>query len=663
VLKEKNNSLFIQSYHFTSLLDHLKQENIVYERIMRRPYPFDQQFMFDHPYDDVANQLDSCVSYQQYNRKRQRRQAAAVVVESLWNNNNSNGNGNGNPTATATATIDDHNAASGRKSTAQPRPVLNVPPRGIGPIADPNENDVLCGRGGRINSHAGNVQFRDTIHSKKKEYLAPSTKKLEKAHIAAGIVNDIRTMDPPGRFLKEDKGTGLWFDIGDAKAIKKTGQALREDAPDIRPEIGGTGSCDSLDDSMIPMDKKKADTTKSKSLSPRVSRRGNTITGPQQNLQPVWPQGQEGNNNNNMQKPHPDYQAQIPMPPPFMPQGGNNNININNNINYAMPHPAQQQRLQQQHQQQHQQGFETRNIPIQVPSSQANHPSSSFPNQLYSGAQSVSNKVASASRKAMEALSQAGPTTNQQYAPYGYGSRPSDRSRREVHPDDVAFGRGFHDPEGQKILNYDDNTVSSISGISEPASSGMLGSGIGDSSMMNMSLKSNFSFTNSLRINTLRGTTSTNNNNNKQQQQQQQQYDPMAMSGLGLSGSIKSFGGSLTRSNSFPDMNCVVEGDNWKSIMEGEEDLLAAETALKNSGGGGGGRIGARNSSAMSIGSLMDVQSNASSTQWLAAAGLNYPTSQMPDDRSFMDKSFMSSAMMSADLDALDLASSERLNL
>merc|ERR1719162_2121845 len=110
-----------------------------------------------------------------------------------------------------------------------------------------------------------------------------------------------------------------------------------------------------------------------------------------------------------------------------------------------MSHPAQQQQLQQQqplqqHQQQHQQhqhqqhqqGFETRNIPIQVPSSQANHPSTSFPNQMFSGAQSVSNKVASASRKAMEALSQAGSTTtNQQYAPYGYGSRPSGRSSRK----------------------------------------------------------------------------------------------------------------------------------------------------------------------------------------------------------------------------------------
>merc|ERR1739848_933010 len=81
----------------------------------------------------------------------------------------------------------------------------------------------------------------DIIHSKKKEYLAPTTKKLEKAHIAAGIVNDIRTMNPPGRFLKEEKGTGMWYDIGDAKAIKKAGQALREDAPSIRPVMNDIG--------------------------------------------------------------------------------------------------------------------------------------------------------------------------------------------------------------------------------------------------------------------------------------------------------------------------------------------------------------------------------------------------------------------------------------
>jgi len=129
-----------------------------------------------------------------------------------------------------------------RKSTAQPRPVLNVPPLGIRTITDdPNENEVLCGRGRHINNHAGNVQFRNMIHSKKKEYLlAPSTKKLEKAHIAASIVNDIRTMHPPGRFLMEERGTGMWFAIGVAKAMKKTGHALREDAPDVRAAIDGS---------------------------------------------------------------------------------------------------------------------------------------------------------------------------------------------------------------------------------------------------------------------------------------------------------------------------------------------------------------------------------------------------------------------------------------
>jgi hypothetical protein len=121
-----------------------------------------------------------------------------------------------------------------KTSTAQPRPSIRIPPRGIGPITYPNKNDVLCGRGGRINAHAGNVQFRDLVARRKREYLAPNTKKLEKAHIAAGIVRQTREMEPSGRFLKED-ANGMWFDIGDAKAIKKVGQALREDAPDVRP--------------------------------------------------------------------------------------------------------------------------------------------------------------------------------------------------------------------------------------------------------------------------------------------------------------------------------------------------------------------------------------------------------------------------------------------
>lgn len=50
---------------------------------------------------------------------------------------------------------------------------------------------------------------------------------MEKAHIAALLVYNIRSLEPSGRFLKQD-GDGSWWDIGDQKAIKKVGQAMRE---------------------------------------------------------------------------------------------------------------------------------------------------------------------------------------------------------------------------------------------------------------------------------------------------------------------------------------------------------------------------------------------------------------------------------------------------
>jgi hypothetical protein len=109
------------------------------------------------------------------------------------------------------------------------RPLAVIPPRYMGPVTRLNKNDVISGRGGRINAHVGNVQFREIVAKRREDYRAHSTKKLEKAHIAAEIVYFIRSMDPPGRFLKEDPD-GSWYDIGDEKAIKKVGQALREDA-------------------------------------------------------------------------------------------------------------------------------------------------------------------------------------------------------------------------------------------------------------------------------------------------------------------------------------------------------------------------------------------------------------------------------------------------
>jgi hypothetical protein len=101
---------------------------------------------------------------------------------------------------------------------------------------EPHENDVLCGRGGSINSHPGNERFRDLVERRKRVYLTARFKR-EKRLIANSIVSEIRALNPSGRFLTRDSKTGFWCDIGDEKARDKTSQALRENAPSIRAEI------------------------------------------------------------------------------------------------------------------------------------------------------------------------------------------------------------------------------------------------------------------------------------------------------------------------------------------------------------------------------------------------------------------------------------------
>ena len=120
-------------------------------------------------------------------------------------------------------------------SNCSSRPEIQVLSFGIRPILEPNQNDVLSGRGSRISAHQGNVQFREMVLQRRNQYLASATTKLEKAHIAADIVRTIRSMNPPGRFLRQDKNEA-WYDIGDRIAIKKAGQALRGDICEIQKQ-------------------------------------------------------------------------------------------------------------------------------------------------------------------------------------------------------------------------------------------------------------------------------------------------------------------------------------------------------------------------------------------------------------------------------------------
>ena len=112
------------------------------------------------------------------------------------------------------------------------RPVIDENKNYAIQIVTPHSNDVLSGRGNGVNHHEGNIYFRSLIQKYKPFYLHsnPSEKKL----ISKRIVQDVQNRDPPGRFLKQSDSTELWNSLELEKVLKKTGQALREKAPELK---------------------------------------------------------------------------------------------------------------------------------------------------------------------------------------------------------------------------------------------------------------------------------------------------------------------------------------------------------------------------------------------------------------------------------------------
>ena len=72
------------------------------------------------------------------------------------------------------------------------------------------------------------------VEGRKVDYV--NSKRLDKPLVALEIIKAWRSQKPPGRFLKLDERTSLWYDVGDKKAREKTSQALREKAPQLRKQ-------------------------------------------------------------------------------------------------------------------------------------------------------------------------------------------------------------------------------------------------------------------------------------------------------------------------------------------------------------------------------------------------------------------------------------------
>jgi len=100
-------------------------------------------------------------------------------------------------------------------------------------IEKPLENDVISGRGNNSTYHPGNLRFRSIICEIKEEYMISTYP--EKKNYAMQVVEKIKSLDPPGRFLKRDPTCPKksWYELSEKETLAKTRQALRENASNI----------------------------------------------------------------------------------------------------------------------------------------------------------------------------------------------------------------------------------------------------------------------------------------------------------------------------------------------------------------------------------------------------------------------------------------------
>lgn len=98
-------------------------------------------------------------------------------------------------------------------------------------IEQPHPHDVLNGRGNGVQYHKGNVFFRQMVQKYKIDYATSHRDK--KAKFSYLIYDEIKSLVPPGRFLKYDQTSRSWNEVDKKRAYGKIKQALREGASEI----------------------------------------------------------------------------------------------------------------------------------------------------------------------------------------------------------------------------------------------------------------------------------------------------------------------------------------------------------------------------------------------------------------------------------------------
>lgn len=104
----------------------------------------------------------------------------------------------------------------------------------------PSPNDILIGRGPFINNYQGNKNFRTLAMQHKNRFDNASG--AGKRAISLYLVNQIKCLDPPGRFIKRPATSpnnhqrrlaprgieGPWIQVNEEASVNKVCQSLRD---------------------------------------------------------------------------------------------------------------------------------------------------------------------------------------------------------------------------------------------------------------------------------------------------------------------------------------------------------------------------------------------------------------------------------------------------
>ena len=84
-------------------------------------------------------------------------------------------------------------------------------------IDQPHSHDILLCEGDGATSHVGNAHWRVLVEANLKIYASLGSADYKRL-LVHSIIMAIRGQSPPGRFLKKNANTDLWYDVGNLEA-------------------------------------------------------------------------------------------------------------------------------------------------------------------------------------------------------------------------------------------------------------------------------------------------------------------------------------------------------------------------------------------------------------------------------------------------------------